>query len=154
MGNEQVITTASVKDAASSQAEEAPNRHPDDGRVLNASGHVQELERQFSLVSLAGIGLSVGIVWPAAGGSILVAIFNGGPPGQSPQIHAPTCTNLFQGFCTSSSSFPSSTGLSPRPSPSLRRQSPLLLVYTTGQPLQLAHDGAYRLGFSRAIGTG
>ncbi|TPX18689.1 uncharacterized protein E0L32_002546 [Thyridium curvatum] len=37
--------------------------------------------RSYSLVSLAGIGLLVGTVWPAIGGSILVAIFNGGPPG-------------------------------------------------------------------------
>ncbi|KAF6813109.1 amino acid permease [Colletotrichum sojae] len=49
--------------------------------VINASGHVQELQRNFNLVSLAGVGLVVGNVWPAIGGSILVAIFNGGPPG-------------------------------------------------------------------------
>ncbi len=51
------------------------------GNVINASGHTQELSRNFSLVSLAGVGLVVGNVWPAIGGSILVAIFNGGPPG-------------------------------------------------------------------------
>lgn len=50
--------------------------------LVNASGHVQELERNFSLLSLTGIGLVVGNVWPAAGGSILVALFNGGPPGK------------------------------------------------------------------------
>ncbi|TDZ15700.1 Choline transport protein [Colletotrichum orbiculare MAFF 240422] len=49
--------------------------------VINASGHVQELRRNFNLLSLAGVGLVVGNVWPAIGGSILVAIFNGGPPG-------------------------------------------------------------------------
>ncbi|ORY62450.1 amino acid permease [Pseudomassariella vexata] len=49
--------------------------------LINASGHVQELSRQFSLSSLAGVGLVVGNTWPAIGGSILVAIFNGGPPG-------------------------------------------------------------------------
>ncbi|GJD00763.1 amino acid permease [Colletotrichum higginsianum] len=52
-----------------------------DNVAINASGHVQELERNFSLLSLAGVGLVVGNVWPAIGGSILVAIFNGGPPG-------------------------------------------------------------------------
>lgn len=51
--------------------------------VINASGHVQELSRNFSLLSLAGVGLVVGNVWPAVGGSILVALFNGGPPGTS-----------------------------------------------------------------------
>ncbi|KAF2020655.1 amino acid transporter [Aaosphaeria arxii CBS 175.79] len=49
--------------------------------LINASGHVQELQRNFSLWSLAGIGLTVGNVWPAVGGSILVALYNGGPPG-------------------------------------------------------------------------
>lgn len=48
---------------------------------VNASGHVQELSRNFNLLSLAGVGLTVGNVWPAVGGSILVAIYNGGPPG-------------------------------------------------------------------------
>lgn len=48
---------------------------------INASGHVQELSRNFNLLSLAGVGLTVGNVWPAVGGSILVAIYNGGPPG-------------------------------------------------------------------------
>lgn len=58
---------------------DAPQYRKDE--LINASGHVQELERNFSLVSLAGIGISVGNVWPAAGGSILVALYNGGPPG-------------------------------------------------------------------------
>lgn len=50
--------------------------------LINASGHVQELKRNFNLLSLTGIGLTVGNVWPACGGSILVALFNGGPPGK------------------------------------------------------------------------
>jgi amino acid transporter len=53
----------------------------DQPALINASGHVQELPRNFNLLSLAGVGLVVGNVWPAIGGSILVAIFNGGPPG-------------------------------------------------------------------------
>ncbi|KAK5250177.1 hypothetical protein LTR06_006034 [Exophiala xenobiotica] len=58
--------------------------HAADGELsdlINASGHVQELDRNFSLLSAAGVGIVVGNVWPAVGGSILVAIFNGGPPG-------------------------------------------------------------------------
>lgn len=51
------------------------------GELINVSGHVQELDRQFNLISIAGAGLTTGNVWPALGGSILVAIFNGGPPG-------------------------------------------------------------------------
>lgn len=41
------------------------------GEVLNASGHKQELERQFSLLSICGIGITTGNVWAALGGSIV-----------------------------------------------------------------------------------
>lgn len=63
---------------------------------INASGHVQELRRNFSLVSLVGIALVVGNVWPAIGGSILVAIFNGGPPGRLSLIDVYTTCSLMQ----------------------------------------------------------
>ena len=49
--------------------------------LINASGHIQEVDRNFGLVSLTGYGLLNGNVWPALGGTILVGIFNGGPPG-------------------------------------------------------------------------
>ena len=49
--------------------------------LVNASGHIQEVDRNFGLVSLTGYGLVSGNVWPALGSTILVAIFNGGPPG-------------------------------------------------------------------------
>jgi choline transport protein len=58
----------------------------EEGELINASGHVQELDRNFNLLTLAGVGLVVGNVWPAVGGSILVAIFNGGPPGTSMSV--------------------------------------------------------------------
>jgi choline transport protein len=41
------------------------------GEVLNASGHKQELERQFSLLSVCSIGITTGNVWAALGGSIV-----------------------------------------------------------------------------------
>lgn len=53
---------------------------------INASGHVQELERNFSILSIIGYGLVCGNVWPALGGSILVALYNGGPPGISTYV--------------------------------------------------------------------
>lgn len=31
--------------------------------LINASGHIQELPRNFSLISLAGVGVTVGNVW-------------------------------------------------------------------------------------------
>ncbi|KAK0384688.1 hypothetical protein NLU13_7166 [Sarocladium strictum] len=43
--------------------------------------HGSGLQKNFSLLSLLGIALVVSNTWAAVGGSILVAIFNGGPPG-------------------------------------------------------------------------
>lgn len=62
----------------------------DDGRLSPSGleeqhaivGESHELPTDFNLLSLASLGLLVGIVWPACGGSIQVAIFNGGPPGK------------------------------------------------------------------------
>lgn len=51
-----------------------------DGTSIVIEG-THELPANFGLVSLTGLGLLVGTVWPASGGSIQVAIFNGGPPG-------------------------------------------------------------------------
>lgn len=53
--------------------------------LISASGHVQEVDRNFGILSLAGPGLTVGNVWPAVGGSILVALFNGRPPRYGPK---------------------------------------------------------------------
>ncbi|KEF55200.1 uncharacterized protein A1O9_08854 [Exophiala aquamarina CBS 119918] len=63
----------------------------DDSKRLPETGHVQELARNFSLLSLAGTGILVGNVWPALGGSILVAIYNGGPPGVLYEFIAASC---------------------------------------------------------------
>lgn len=41
------------------------------GEVINASGHKQQLERQFSLLSICSIGITTGNVWAALGGSIV-----------------------------------------------------------------------------------
>jgi choline transport protein len=51
------------------------------GELINASGHVQEVDRNFGLFSLTGYGLVNGNVWPALVGTFGTAIFNGGPPG-------------------------------------------------------------------------
>lgn len=72
-------TPSSVKDKSAAPLE-----------LINASGHAQELERNFSLLSLAGVGIVVGNVWPAVGGSILVALYNGGAPGEADQSLQPS----------------------------------------------------------------
>ncbi|OQO09097.1 hypothetical protein B0A48_05988 [Cryoendolithus antarcticus] len=79
----------------------------------NASGHVQELKRHFSLLSLVGMALTVGNVWPAIGGSIVVALSNGGPPGV---IYEFIVVSIFYWFVAASiaelaSAIPSSAGV-------------------------------------------
>ena len=69
--------------------------------LINASGHHQELDRNFHLINIAGLGVTSGNTWMALGGSIVcpnylnmfdgactvliptqvVAIYDGGPPG-------------------------------------------------------------------------
>lgn len=80
--------------------------------AMNESGHTQELRRSFGLISLAGTGILVGNVWPALGGSILVSIQNGGPPGV---LYEYITASLFY-FCVAASlaelasAMPSSAG--------------------------------------------
>ncbi|KAH0541566.1 hypothetical protein FGG08_003978 [Glutinoglossum americanum] len=52
-----------------------------DGEEVNASGHKDQLQRQYSIWSLCGLALTIDNAWIALGGSIVVAIGNGGPPG-------------------------------------------------------------------------
>lgn len=42
--------------------------------IVNASGHKQELERNFSLLSICGIGITTGNTWIAMGGSIVCCV--------------------------------------------------------------------------------
>lgn len=46
----------------------------ENGQVLNASGYRDELKRQYSLIGLAGIALTVDNAWVALGSSISVSI--------------------------------------------------------------------------------
>lgn len=46
----------------------------DDVEVVNASGHKQELERNFSLVSICATAVTTGNTWTAAGGSIVSSV--------------------------------------------------------------------------------
>jgi choline transport protein len=45
-----------------------------DGVVVNASGYRDQLKRQYSLVGLAGVALTVDNAWVALGSSISVSI--------------------------------------------------------------------------------
>ncbi|KAH0550941.1 hypothetical protein GP486_007694, partial [Trichoglossum hirsutum] len=52
-----------------------------DGEEVNASGHKDQLQRQYSIWSLCGLALTIDNAWVALGGSLAIAIGNGGPPG-------------------------------------------------------------------------
>lgn len=80
---------------------------------INPSGHRQELDRNFSLLSLCGLGISSGNAWIALGGSVTVAIYNGGPPGVLYEFIA---ANVFYWFIAASiaelaSAMPSAGGV-------------------------------------------
>ncbi|KAF2765497.1 choline transport protein [Teratosphaeria nubilosa] len=52
-----------------------------EGAVVNASGHQDQLQRQYGLWSICGLALSIDSAWIAFAGSLSVAVANGGPPG-------------------------------------------------------------------------
>ncbi|KAJ6137154.1 SNF2-related protein [Penicillium samsonianum] len=57
------------------------NDGPVDGELVNASGHRQELERNFGLISICAVAVTTGNTWIAQGGSVVVALSNGGLAG-------------------------------------------------------------------------
>ncbi|KAH8728307.1 amino acid/polyamine transporter I [Phaeosphaeriaceae sp. PMI808] len=97
--------------------EEKPRLNTDDGvdvgDVLNASGHKQELQRQFSLLSICSIGITTGNVWAALGGSIGIALFNGGAPGVIYAFIAVSCFYFLIAACIAemASAIPSAAGV-------------------------------------------
>lgn len=49
--------------------------------LVNTSGHVQEVDRQFGFWSICAISVVNDNAWAAGTGAIVVALYNGGPPG-------------------------------------------------------------------------
>ena len=45
-----------------------------EGEVINASGHRDQLKRQYGLLSICGLALTIDNAWVALGGSIAVSI--------------------------------------------------------------------------------
>jgi len=50
---------------------ESPPSEVASQELINASGHVQELERNFSLLSMSAIAITTGNTWIAVGGTIV-----------------------------------------------------------------------------------
>ena len=45
-----------------------------EGEVVNASGHRDQLQRHYGLISICGLALTIDNAWVALGGSIAVSI--------------------------------------------------------------------------------
>jgi hypothetical protein len=45
-----------------------------EGEEVNASGHPDQLQRQYSIWSICGLALTIDNAWVALGGSIVVAV--------------------------------------------------------------------------------
>lgn len=63
------------------QTLESATEERSSGELVNPSGHRQELERNFSLLSICAVAVTTGNTWIAQGGSVTTALSNGGPPG-------------------------------------------------------------------------
>ncbi|KAJ7487145.1 choline transport protein [Mycena latifolia] len=80
---------------------------------LNASGHVDQLDRQYGLLSICATALTIDNAWVALGGSITIAVANGGAPGI---IYEFLASCVYYGFLATSiaelaSSIPSAGGV-------------------------------------------
>ncbi|KAI9758090.1 MAG: hypothetical protein M1815_004977 [Lichina confinis] len=76
-----VVASADEKKAVDPEVSSSSRGDGADDGLINASGHHQELERNFSLVSMCSYAITAGNTWVSLGGTITVAIYNGGPPG-------------------------------------------------------------------------
>lgn len=80
---------------------------------INASGHRQELDRNFNLLSICALAITTGNTWVALGGSVTVAIYDEGPPGV---LYEFVAVSIFYWFIAASiaelaSAMPSSGGV-------------------------------------------
>ena len=55
-----------------------PPKTPDSSGLINASGHRQELDRNFRLINICGLGITTGNTWIALGGSIVCKFYPSG----------------------------------------------------------------------------
>ncbi|KAK4998864.1 hypothetical protein LTR66_001997 [Elasticomyces elasticus] len=74
---DQKLTPQLLKDAAA-QNDYIIKSHEE---AINASGHQDQLQRHYGLLSICGLALTIDNAWVALGGSLSIAILNGGAPG-------------------------------------------------------------------------
>lgn len=81
--------------------------------AINASGHIQEVNKNFSLLSLCGIAITSGVQWIALGASIATSILDGGPPFVTYELLASSFFywNVAASLAELASAVPSSAGV-------------------------------------------
>lgn len=84
-----------------------------EGEIVNASGHKDQLQRQYGLLEIAGLALTIDNAWVAFGGSLSIAVLNGGTPGILYEFIVACVYYAFIGACIAelASSVPSSGGV-------------------------------------------
>ena len=82
-------TEYSEKISEKMQATEPYAEEKQEGEQVNASGHRQEVDRNFSLISLCAIAVTTGNTWIAQGGSVVTALSNGGLAGCIYELYGP-----------------------------------------------------------------
>ncbi|MGI4796920.1 MAG: hypothetical protein ACRYG8_23290 [Janthinobacterium lividum] len=71
---------------------------PIEGETLvNVSGHIQEVDRNFGFWSICAIGVVADNAWGAGGGALVTALYNGGSPGVLYGLIAATFFYVFIG---------------------------------------------------------
>lgn len=68
--DEETLTPEVLKNAANRRTSLVSK----DGNVVNASGHRDQLQRHYGLLSICGLALTVDNAWVALGGSLYVSI--------------------------------------------------------------------------------
>lgn len=120
MVEEKTPQPAATEENSPAQAFKDEALRPEVG--INVSGHKQELQRNFGLLSLCGLGLTSGNVWMALGGSIVRSRYTIyirrllAYPGPYRRLWLST-TEAHPVSSTNTSLPPSSTGSSELPSP-------------------------------------
>lgn len=104
------------KAAALREGDAAVDNHDDKTNinlVITSAGHVQELDRSFSVWSICCIGIMNNNAWASGGGSLILALYNGGGPGVLYGLMAATFFYAFIGLSLAelASAIPSSANI-------------------------------------------
>ncbi|KAJ9151147.1 amino acid transporter [Pleurostoma richardsiae] len=106
-------TKAPVRDLEVQPDVQAGEMEYEKGELVTASGHIQELERNFSLINMCAVAIVIGNCWAITGATITLSIYNGGSPGV---IYEFIASGLFYLLITASlaelaSAIPSAAGV-------------------------------------------